>query len=278
MTNVTFDPIRSLSFQAREIVKRAKAEFNPVKTFALFSGGDDSTVMLHLCRDLIDSVVHINTGIGISATRKFVRSTCRDFGVPLIELRTDPSVYRDIVLNPKNKGFPGPAFHYICYHRLKSQRLQELQRDHAPRGTRLLLLSGVRSTESARRMRTIGGVEMEAPRGRLSRCAWANPILHFSKSQLGKYRDEHSVPRNEVAALIHKSGECLCGAYAKPNELEEIAFWFPEDAEQIRQLEREASALGKTYQKWGGHDPSRKIRISPDMRLCQSCQLQFALA
>src|ERR1041385_4928804 len=149
---------------ARDIVRRAKEQFRPVKTFALFSGGDDSTAMLHMVQDLIDAVVHINTGIGTGATREFVGQTCSHFRLELIELKTDPSVYRDIVLGPNRKGFPGPAFHYICYHRLKSQRLQELQRDYAVgRGVKILLVSGVRSSESNRRMRNIGAVAIDPP-------------------------------------------------------------------------------------------------------------------
>jgi 3'-phosphoadenosine 5'-phosphosulfate sulfotransferase (PAPS reductase)/FAD synthetase len=264
--------------RARSIVARAKVQFSPKMTFALFSGGNDSTAMLHIVRDLVDAAVHINTGIGIKATREFVRKTAMDMGVALLELTTPPEVYRDIVLGATRRGFPGPGFHFICYHRLKSQRLQNLQRDYAQgRGSKILLVSGVRSSESARRLRHIGAVEIDPPRGRLSKCAWANPIVHFDHRLLNEYRQTHAVPRNEVADLIHKSGECLCGAFAKPGELEEIEMWFPDDAAYIRALEAEAAKLGKEFPKWGAGSHRTKAPARRDMPLCNKCQMEFAL-
>jgi 3'-phosphoadenosine 5'-phosphosulfate sulfotransferase (PAPS reductase)/FAD synthetase len=259
--------------EAREIIKRARERFQPVRVFALFSGGNDSTSMVHMVRDLVDEAVHIDTGIGIPETRKFVEETCHALELPLVVLETDPGVYRDIVLGDTRKGFPGPAFHYITYHRLKSQRLQELQRDRSRRGERLLLISGVRSAESGRRMRQVGGHEIEAPRGRLGRCAWANPIVHFSALELAAYREAEGIEQSPVAALIHKSGECLCGAFARPGELEELEIWFPETAAYIRSLEREATDLGKRYPRWGER-PEQRARPAPGL-LCSSCQLSM---
>jgi len=33
---------------------------------------------------------------------------------------------------------------------------------------------------------------------------------------------DNNLKRNEVVDLIHKSGECLCGAFAKPGELKRL--------------------------------------------------------
>ena len=266
-----FQPTTDLVSEAIGIIERAKEQFQPVKTFALFSGGNDSTTMLHLARPYVDAAVHINTGIGIEATRAHVRRTCETWDVPLIELKTNPAVYRDIVLGPTRKGFPGPPFHYITYHRLKSQRLQELQRDYARgRGARILLVSGVRASESQRRMRQIGATEIDPPRGRLNKCAWANPIVHFDAYDLNAYRAAHAIPRNEVADLLHKSGECLCGAFARPGELEEIELWFPQEGAYIRSLEAEAERLEKPFCRWGLGSGRTARQVGP---LCHDCRL-----
>src|SRR4051794_34146701 len=90
--------LKTLRAEAEETVAKAKERFKPVATFALFSGGNDSTAMIHLSRGWVDAAVHINTGIGIPETTEFVRRTCEAMNLPLIEMRTDPSVYRDIVL------------------------------------------------------------------------------------------------------------------------------------------------------------------------------------
>lgn len=60
--------------------------------------------------------VHCNTGIGVEATRDFVRETCRTLRCPLIEYkatenvdgngRSDPQIYERMVLD---FGFPGPT-------------------------------------------------------------------------------------------------------------------------------------------------------------------------
>ncbi len=47
---------------------------------ALFSGGNDSTVLAHLFRSWATHAAHANTTIGIEATRQFVRDTCGAWG------------------------------------------------------------------------------------------------------------------------------------------------------------------------------------------------------
>ena len=56
-----------------------------VAKIALFSGGNDSIVMLHLVRNQITAAGHCNTTIGIEETREFVRNTCKTWNIPLIE-------------------------------------------------------------------------------------------------------------------------------------------------------------------------------------------------
>ena len=262
-------PPGQMQDEAIRILRVAKETYRPARTFALVSGGHDSTAMLCVARPFIDAAVHINTGIGVPEATGFVRSLCQSLSVELIELVTSPSIYQDIVLGPTKKGFPGPAHHYITYHRLKAERLQELQRDYSQRGQVILFVTGVRENESQRRMLSIGATEHNGPRRRLGRCAWANPILHWTSWEMIALRDEYGIPRSPVADRLHRSGECLCGAFARPNELEEIAFWYPETAAYIRSLEAEARRLGKRYSVWG---PGGRGVPSPGP-LCSDCQL-----
>ena len=141
--------------------------------------------------------------------------------------------------------------HYITYHRLKSERLQNLQRDYSKRGERLLLVSGVRSQESERRMLGVGKFEHQAPRSPTKRLAWVNPIVHWTSFEMNTYRSAFGVPISPVADKIHKSGECLCGTFAREGDLKEIEFWYPETAAYIKSLQDEAKALGKKFPYWG---------------------------
>ncbi len=270
-----------LAEEAGELLAKVKEQVKPKLTLALFSGGNDSTAMLSLVKDQVDAAVHIRTGTGIESTFTHVRETCEAWGVRLIVLETDPAVYRKLVLRGAFKrrdgtigvgqGFPGPALHYICYHHLKQARLRELQRDYSKRGERLLLVSGVRRKESKRRSKSVEKKEWSGPDHEARRCWWANPLVNFTGEDMLRIREAAELPRCEAAALIHKSGECLCGAFAKPGELEELEFWFPAVGQQIRDLEREAEQAGKRYCRWGhGAIQGESKPVGP---LCSGCEL-----
>lgn len=211
--------------EAHQILADAEAIFGPfVAKFALFSGGDDSTVMLHLVANALrtSKAVHINTGWGLEGTRQFVRETAAQFLIPLRELFTDPSWYEADVL--KN-GFPQPMTHNVMYHNLKRARLRELKAEvKIERRDRVAFYTGERAYESQRRMgygKTTARYEDGA--------VWVNPIHFFDSRLMNEYRTRFNLPRNPVSLIIHRSGECLCTAMMRPEEWEEIVFWFPED-------------------------------------------------
>lgn len=263
-----FETIDEAVADAERILDEAIATYRPAKVFALFSGGHDSLTSLHLSQPYIDAAVHIDTGTGIPATRQFVEEVCSAWDVPLLVLETPRAVYERIVLRTDiGGGFPGPAQHHITYHLLKAQRLQEFQRDFAGKGERLLLVAGARSAESKRRMVGIGSKEHEPPRGRLGKCAWANPIVHWDQREMTAYARRFDLPRNLVVDVLHRSGECLCGAMANPAEMDEIKLWFPEHAEWLLSLQEKAAAAGKRFCKWGATPGTAK---SPGP-LCSSC-------
>tara|TARA_R100000306_G_C4350741_1_gene129998 strand:+ start:60 stop:911 length:852 start_codon:yes stop_codon:yes gene_type:complete len=261
-------PVEDLVEEALNILMEAKELYKPVKTLVLTSGGNDSTTLMHLVRPYVDAAVHIKTGIGIPETSEFVREVTASFGLELIELVTPPEVYRDIVLGETRKGFPGPNMHYITYHRLKAERIRNLQRDHSKRGERLLLVSGVRSQESQRRMLGVGKFEHQAPTSTATRCAWANPLIHWTSYEMSNYRRAFQVPRSPVADKIHKSGECLCGAFATRDDLKELELWYPETADYIKSMEAEALAMGKKFPYWG-HRAGKIPKTTGD--LCSDC-------
>ncbi|MEW1675601.1 phosphoadenosine phosphosulfate reductase family protein [Streptomyces noursei] len=244
---------------------------------ALFSGGNDSTTMLHLVRDRVTHAVHVNTTIGIEQTREFVRTTTADMNIPLIEA-FPPNTYDELVRGeviaskgkhqgePVWKGFPGPAGHQMMYTRLKERALRTVRNQFVsnPFQQRIIFLAGMRVFESPRRWRNANEIDREGS------IVWASPIVHWTNSHMRDYRALHQVPHNEVSDLLHMSGECLCGAFAKPGELDEIADWFPEAAKRIRDLEAEVQARGITACKWGQRPP--KQRASPAGRLCTTCE------
>jgi 3'-phosphoadenosine 5'-phosphosulfate sulfotransferase (PAPS reductase)/FAD synthetase len=257
---------------AHLVLDRAIEEYDPVAVCGLTSGGNDSTVLLHVMRPFLTHAVHINTETGVPQTTEYVRRMTRDLGLELIE-RTPPEGrgYRDLVLGRVPGyagGFPGPKMHPAMYQKLKEAALRrvraELLEGHA-RDARVIFVTGVRQDESARRFRNTNATGEVFREGRL---VWVSPIKDFTNSDMSEYRRRYSVPRNEVSDHLHMSGECLCGAYAKRDEIEQIEFFFPEVAQRLRHLEHEVKeAWGRgELQYWKDGKRTGKI---VDVKVCQ---------
>lgn len=252
--------------KAHTIIDEAIERHSPVALFAAFSGGHDSltSTSIAMKHPLVEAVVHINTGIGIEQTRDFVRSTCTEQNWPLIELHPpDGHSYEDIVLE---KGFPGPAGHLYVYTRLKERALRVLSRRYkTKKGDRIAVITGVRTEESTRRMGHVDPIAVDGDR------VWIAPIHDWSKIDCNRHISELGLPRNEVVDKIHMSGECLCGAFAKPNEIAELEFWFPEVAGYLHRLEHEVRDRGLPC-IWGARPPKGGTAQMPLVGLCTKCE------
>src|SRR6266566_4006693 len=71
----------------QRLLRSAIHRFRPRHVVALFSGGHDSLVATHIASSTkqFRFALHINTGIGIPATRDFVLNTCARLLIPLRE-------------------------------------------------------------------------------------------------------------------------------------------------------------------------------------------------
>jgi 3'-phosphoadenosine 5'-phosphosulfate sulfotransferase (PAPS reductase)/FAD synthetase len=246
----------------------------------LFSGGNDSTTLAHLFRREADYAAHANTTVGIEETRDFVRNTCEEWGLPLIERKPprESDHYRALVLD---QGFPGPAMHFKMFQRLKERALMQVRSELVsnPRKERVVFIAGRRRTESQRRAH----VPISERRGSV---VWVSPLVNWTKLDLNTYRlMAGDVPRNQASDLIHMSGECLCGAFAAPGERAEIDQWFPLALEEIRELEAliaDRDDIPDHRKTWGwGADPAKKALDGAPSKsglLCSSCDDRFQTA
>jgi 3'-phosphoadenosine 5'-phosphosulfate sulfotransferase (PAPS reductase)/FAD synthetase len=259
-----YDQALDLYLGNRELVARC----------ILFSGGNDSTTLAHLFRGRATHAIHANTTIGIEETRQFVRDTCATWDLPLIET-TGGTSYRDLVLglvtnrnggNVWQGGFPGPGAHWLMYQRLKERALDQARHLLGFANSRSkagAFIAGRRRLESDRRE----DVPLHEPDGSV---IWISPIANWSKLDLNTYRlMTGDVPTNPVTEKLHMSGECLCGAFAHPGELDELRYWYPAVAAEIDQLRGKLLAAGYTdpYATWG-HGQGAPSRSG---RLCSSC-------
>lgn len=266
--------VRQLMSDADDILRAAIARHitgdgrEVAAVCALFSGGNDSTVLTHLFRGVASHAVHINTGIGIEQTRQYVRDTCAAWGLPLIEqMPTAGNTYEELVVE---RGFPGPAHHWKMYTRLKERGLEAVrnQLNPHPRRARVVFLAGRRRDESNRRASV-------PESGRKGSIVWVSPLVDWTAADLNTYRAMHpGIARNEVSDLLHMSGECLCGAFAKKDELDEIGSWYPQVREDIEALEGRVRAAGHPEQvcKWGWGAYRGDVKRSKSGMLCSSCE------
>lgn len=236
---------------ARAILAAGIAEHNPSSVWALFSGGHDSLVATHIAAQhpRFSGVVHIRTGIGIKETPRFVYETCKRFGWPLRMYRPlARDRYESFVMQ---HGFPGPAQHGRMYQRLKERSLdRHVQSVKTRWNDRIVLVTGCRLAESRRRM---GHVE---PVQRVKTKVWIAPTLRWETADQHDYMAAHGLPRNPVKDTLCMSGECLCGAFAEPGELQDIALWYPQAADEIRAIEERVAAAGVRACRWGHRPPA----------------------
>lgn len=265
------EPPRSLDeivAEAEAFIDEARTAWHPQKWFVLFSGGRDSLVMLALARLrgwAPDGVVHVNTGTGVPETTEFVRRVCRDWGLVLHEL-TPPKTFEELFLeDPIIDGLPGPGMHRVAYSRLKERPLRRFSTEQKTSWNgKVALLTGIRHDESEKRM-GYGDSIVDVDR---CRC-WVNPIYRVTDAEMTALREQMDLPVNEVSQHLHISGECLCGCFARPGELDEIRFFYPEVAERIEEWQRRAEERGLTYCQWG----QRRSGAGRDDggRLCRAC-------
>ncbi len=252
-----------------KLIDEAIQLHNPIAVYGLLSGGDDSMTAVHLAatHPKFNGVIHINTGIGVKETRQHVRETCAHYSWKLWEIRAKEDCGQDYVEIVKKYGFPGPGAHAKMYIQLK-ERCLEFALRNIKKGFRrrdcVLFISGVRSQESDRRMGYVEPIQKDGS------MIWVAVIHDFSKTNCLQYLAKNQVKRNPVSQNIHKSGECLCGAFAKAGELEELRFFYPETAAEIDALNVQVADCGHK-RKWGEAPKKKPKKIKKAGMLCFSC-------
>jgi 3'-phosphoadenosine 5'-phosphosulfate sulfotransferase (PAPS reductase)/FAD synthetase len=265
-----------------QVVARARAEHEPVATWCLFSGGNDSTVLAHRCREYYDGLAWLDTGTAVPGVAEFVAEFANWIGKPLRVMHAGDA-FRKLVLGGdvrKNGtvesgiGFPRPAMHTRSYKALKERQIKTLLREikvgHSRRA-RVLFLTGIRRAESQRRSK-------REPINRLAGTAavFVNPLIDWTEEDMYRYRSEHSIPESDAAALMHRSGECNCGAFASAaEERAMLKLFYPEFFASIEALEAEAEAAGLQWCRWGGYDQGGNRATDTKRQsvglLCESC-------
>lgn len=297
------------------LVSKARRRWEPIATYCLFSGGNDSGVLARRCRDMYEALFFVDTGTAIPGVEEFVREYAQWLGKPLVIKRSEGAYRRMVVgderwwdryrseghglsheeFRARDKrlydqwegtvrstgyqlgyfpwGFPGVGAHGKAYSRLKERRIEELIAEAKaghPRSSHVLLLSGVRRAESRTRSRYQPFTERGAGK-------YVNPLIDWTNPDMARYRQEEQVPQSDIAALLHRSGECNCAARGRWWEERGLirALWPRWFDETIGRLETEAEALGIRWCRWGGFDLQGRragaVRDEEPGPLCARC-------
>lgn len=246
---------------ALQRVDEAAKMFPPKMLLGLMSGGNDSVPACFIAslHSAFSGVLHINTETGLAETREHVYKVCAQKKWPIFERKPSEYVNAKGILEPISykqmvlaHGFPGAAQHSIMYNMLKERQLLCFEREmgfEAYQGELVIYISGVRQQESARRQQTV--VDMIK---RVGRRVWVSPIWDWDRLDCKLVREYAGIPENPVSKKIGMSGECLCGAHAKPGELATLAQHYPNKADEIKAFQVEVKAAGKPW-GWEGSPP-----------------------
>jgi len=203
--------------------------------FALFSGGKDSLVVLHLCKEHYDDLkcIHIDTTCSLPGVLEYVKQICDQLDVPLIIIRPKRSFYE----LARKWGFPTFKTRW-CMKQLKKKPLQDFLRQFGSK----VIFDGMRAAESKVRKRMF---ERRKERGINPSVAWMSwykcfaisPIWNWTEEQVDAYIRNFELPLNPVAKLFGWSGECLCPVYKNERFFQLLRAKYPEIFQTLLELE-----------------------------------------
>lgn len=217
------------------------------KCFALVSGGKDSLTTASVLAEAgkLEACVALKTGLSTPDWEAFVVKTCADRGWSL-EIFESGASYDDLVIK---YGFPGPAKHKWFMDYLKGRAIRKFRKAH-PRG---VLASGVRSAESSRREIHTAPVSMWEDTPILA------PIYDRTTGEVWDYFYSRGFERAPAYSTLQISGDCLCGAFARPDEKAAVDFHYPEIGAHFDALGKHIKDTHPTRCKWGwGHQQKVK--------------------
>ncbi len=243
----------------------------------MFSGGHDSLCACYVAsrhQKFDGRVHHIRTGIGSKATFAHVEKVCKEEGWELVVWES-PFTYETFV---RKFGFPGPGGHQWVYNRLKDRCVRKIVKGHKG----VALVTGCRSQESIRRMGSVEPVKVGelSPKTGKWTCKnriWTAPCHDWGAAEQKSVMDVFGLSRNPIKdSLLGMSGECFCGAFARPGELAVIREICPDVAEEIDRLKAIAKECG-TPCHWG-KKPRKRPKVDASGPLCHACDVRWEQA
>lgn len=271
--------VERMLLSAEKVFREVEQEFRISHVVAGFSSGDDSMVSTHWAMTRFPSAVVMtgDTKIGLRLSREHAAAVCvkmqwdREVVSPEPEGPPEgwdrdwtdaPTSYEEFV---RNHGFPGPGQHGRMYQRLKQRAFRKIKArvGERPKGSRIMVVSGIRGDESAVRA-GYRRAFMEEPKEGF---VWVNPFYWHTAADFEAYRQEFGLPRNPAKRKVGISGECCCGAFAAPGEREAYRAAEPEFADYLDNLEVEV--MERFPWSWESGPPRWWVQANKDSKCGQ---------
>ena len=186
-------PLEEKENYSKEIIREAHRKFGSDGAVA-FSGGKDSTTLLHLVRTVFDGnipwkIVTLDTGAEFDEIKQFMGRLAREWGFDIIVLKNDEIVNTSVLQQDKAE---------CCY-----------QRKVIPINKAIInynlkaLMTAVRWDEQAARVNEQFFAPRETPPH-----VRVQPILHFREIDVWSYIKKHSLPYCELYKKGYRSIDC----------------------------------------------------------------------
>ena len=220
------------------------------KFSALVSGGKDSLSCAAWLADRgqLERCVSLDTGIAVPGWLEFIQAVCATRGWPL-EVYKTPVSYDALV---EKYGFPGPGRHWVMVAALKGRGVRQFKKKHPG----AMLASGARKQESARRLRTVG--EWNKMEGVT---VW-NPLWEWSDEKTWEFFYAKGLSRAPAYSTLAISGDCLCGAYARPDEFALLQVAYPAVYSRLCDLGAKIQERHPDRCRWGWGATWKRQKVS----------------
>jgi len=231
-----------LTIQPREFVERFDWKyFDGFKhKIALFSGGRDSTVVLHLVKQRYQDdmrALFVNTTCTIPDVVRHVKQVCELLDVPLDIIRPRVNFF-DLV---KRWGAPTVRRRW-CMNWLKQKPIKEYVDKLRRKGRTVVLFDGRRAAESWMRKRFFKRVKDQGyPPGAnfhpILHTWCASPIWNWSDEEVARYTREHNLPISPIYRTLGAGGDCICPVFKNKDFYPRLRVHYPHIFEALVKLE-----------------------------------------
>ena len=177
------------------------------RRFVFWSGGRDSTVVLHLALRVWKEefkAVFIDTGITLPETLEYVKEVSELWGLDLVTLEPDVDFWKRVRI----AGFPTVKFLW-CREVLKMEPIKRFFGLKENRGWKLQVL-GIRKAESRVRRKSPYYQKPFVRHSVLKFTYQLSPILEWSDTQVKEYMRRHGIPENPCCKIYGTTGCYFC--------------------------------------------------------------------